>query len=79
MFVGVLGVAETNEAQLVSTQRTMEVEKKKEKKNAKDGILKVLTGGGSVQRAKHVRQKPISLAILSGVSKHCDGSFPTVE
>ena len=42
-------------------------------------ILKVLTGGESVRRAKHGELKLIFQAILSGVSKHCAGSFPTAE
>ena len=41
--------------------------------------LSVLTDGGSVRRAKHEEQKRIFQAILSGVSKHCAGSFPIVE
>lgn len=35
-----------------------------------------LTGGGSVQRAKHEGQKQSVQAILSEVSKHYAGSFP---
>lgn len=41
-------------------------------------IMRVLTGGGSVRKAKREEQKQIFRAILFGVSKHCAGSFPTV-
>jgi len=38
----------------------------------------MLTGGESGRKARHGEQKLIFQVTLSGVSKHCAGSFPTV-
>lgn len=44
----------------------------------KDFKWVILTGVGSVRKARHEERKQISQAVLSGVSKHYVGSFPTV-
>lgn len=52
--------------------------KKRTNSNGNYENSEMLTGGESGRRAKHGGQILIFQAILSGVSKHCAGSYPTV-